>query len=535
MTNMMSPKSSDGVWINTANRSNLSDMSISSSGSSPSSTFKRNDSYLGQENNDFTNLAKDTLDDLDWCLSQLSTMKSRMSVSSMARNKFRSMMNEQLNTSIGDDDLVNGNENGRKKSNHQTQDYILSTFLDRETHLQKILPTSHSEPTTIETLSTGIPIRSLRGSISMIDGPIIQQPVDTIPKFGITCGNELELEKTLNKMDKWGMDIFHLDQITNHQPLTAIVYNIFLERNLLSTFKIPRKKCLLFLQALENSYVKDVPYHNSKHAADVTQTTHVLLNMDALEDVFTPLEILAALFASAIHDAGHPGVTNQFLVNTNSDLALLYNDESVLENYHVSTAFKLLQKEECNIIANFSKEERINFRKMVIDLVLATDMSKHMTLLADMKTMLETKDFTESEDLKLEDYSDRILVLQTMLHCADLSNPAKPLPLYIKWCGLVMEEFFQQGDRERKMNMDISPMCDRNNAAIEKTQVGFIDFVVRPVWETWADLVNPGAQDILETLECNKQYYQAKIGALRSRTTSKTNKDSLKEEEEEED
>ena len=65
-------------------------------------------------------------------------------------------------------------------------------------------------------------------------------------------------------------------------------------------------------------------------------------------------------------------------------------------------------------------------------------------------------------------------------------------------------------------------MCDRNNAAIEKTQVGFIDFVVRPVWETWADLVNPGAQDILETLECNKQYYQAKIGALRSRTTSST-------------
>ena len=171
---------------------------------------------------------------------------------------------------------------------------------------------------------------------------------------------------------------------------------------------------------------------------------------------------------------------------------------------------------------------------MVIDLVLATDMSKHMTLLADMKTMLETKDFTESEDLKLEDYPDRILVLQTMLHCADLSNPAKPLPLYIKWCGLVMEEFFQQGDRERKMDMDISPMCDRNNAAIEKTQIGFIDFVVRPVWETWADLVNPGAQQILETLENNKQYYQAKIGALRSRTTS-TKEDSLKEEEEDED
>lgn len=32
--------------------------------------------------------------------------------------------------------------------------------------------------------------------------------------------------------------------------------------------------------------------------------------------VFTDLEIMAALFASAIHDVDHPGVTNQFLINT---------------------------------------------------------------------------------------------------------------------------------------------------------------------------------------------------------------------------
>lgn len=32
--------------------------------------------------------------------------------------------------------------------------------------------------------------------------------------------------------------------------------------------------------------------------------------------VFTDLEILAAIFASAIHDVDHPGVSNQFLINT---------------------------------------------------------------------------------------------------------------------------------------------------------------------------------------------------------------------------
>lgn len=74
-----------------------------------------------------------------------------------------------------------------------------------------------------------------------------------------------------------------------------------------------------------------------------------------------------------------------------------------------------------------------------------------------------------------------------------------------------MEEFFLQGDKERAAGMDISPMCDRQNATVEKSQVGFIDYIVHPLWETWADLVHPDAQDILDTLEENRDYYQSLI------------------------
>lgn len=42
--------------------------------------------------------------------------------------------------------------------------------------------------------------------------------------------------------------------------------------------------------------------------------------------------------------------------------------------------------------------------------VLATDMSKHMNLLADLKTMVETKKVTSSGVLLLDNYSDRIQV-----------------------------------------------------------------------------------------------------------------------------
>nr|KAF6309804.1 phosphodiesterase 4C [Pipistrellus kuhlii] len=138
-------------------------------------------------------------------------------------------------------------------------------------------------------------------------------------------------------------------------------------------------------------------------------------------------------------------------------------------------------------------------------------MSKHMNLLADLKTMVETKKVTSLGVLLLDNYSDRIQVLQNLVHCADLSNPTKPLPLYRQWTDRIMAEFFQQGDRERASGLDISPMCDKHTASVEKSQVGFIDYIAHPLWETWADLVHPDAQGLLDTLEDNREWYLSKI------------------------
>ena len=109
----------------------------------------------------------------------------------------------------------------------------------------------------------------------------------------------------------------------------------------------------------------------------------------------------------------------------------MYNDESVLENHHLAVAFKLVQISDCDIFVNLSKKQRQTLRKMVIDMVrkklrskkefrqfsyhilqvLATDMSKHMSLLADLKTMVETKKVAGSGVLLLDNYIDRIQVI----------------------------------------------------------------------------------------------------------------------------
>ncbi|XP_068582705.1 3',5'-cyclic-AMP phosphodiesterase 4C-like isoform X2 [Cebidichthys violaceus] len=398
----------------------------------------------------YQQLALDTLEELDWCLDQLETIQTHRSVSEMASNKFKRMLNRELS-----------HLSEMSRSGNQVSEYISSTFMDKQNDVEIPSPTLKDK-----SMSHITGVRKLSHSSSLSSS--------SMPRFGVNTDHEDELAK---------------------------------ERELLKTFRIPVDTFVTYVMTLEDHYHGNVAYHNSLHAADVTQSTHVLLSTPALDAVFTDLEILAALFAAAIHDVDHPGVSNQFLINTNSELALMYNDESVLENHHLAVGFKLLHQEHCDIFQNLTKRQRQSLRKLVIDMVLATDMSKHMTLLADLKTMVETKKVTSSGVLLLDHYTERIQVLRNMVHCADLSNPTKALPLYRQWTERIMEEFFRQGDKERERGMEISAMCDKHTASVEKSQVGFIDYIVHPLWETWADLVHPDAQELLDTLEENREWY----------------------------
>ncbi|XP_055063467.2 3',5'-cyclic-AMP phosphodiesterase 4D isoform X8 [Misgurnus anguillicaudatus] len=442
----------------------------------------------------YQKLATETLEELDWCLDQLETLQTRHSVSEMASNKFKRMLNREL-THLSE----------MSRSGNQVSEYISNTFLDKQHDVEMPTPQTREE----KDKKKNQPMCQISGVKKLMHSTSLTN--SNIPRFGVKTDTEDSLAKELEDVNKWGLNVFKVTEFSGNRPLTVMMYTIFQERDLLKTFKIPLDTFITYLMTLEDHYHADVAYHNNIHAADVTQSTHVLLSTPALEAVFTDLEILAAIFASAVHDVDHPGVSNQFLINTNSELALMYNDSSVLENHHLAVGFKLLQEENCDIFQNLTKKQRQSLRKMVIDIVLATDMSKHMNLLADLKTMVETKKVTSSGVLLLDNYSDRIQVLQNMVHCADLSNPTKPLQLYKQWTDRIMEEFFSQGDRERERGMEISPMCDKHNASVEKSQVGFIDYIVHPLWETWADLVHPDAQDILDTLEDNREWYQSTI------------------------
>ncbi|CAF2134917.1 unnamed protein product [Rotaria magnacalcarata] len=451
-----------------------------------------------------------TLEELDWCLEQLETMQTHKSVSDLASLKFKRMLNKELSHFA---------ENN--KSGAQISDYLYSTYTDKkepDVDLSRGLQLDElTVVTTTKTLDTSMSSTTLMGQITGIQ-PATFTIMSPIPELGVDTHHVEELRLVLNHINDWGLDTFRIEDLSGQRPLTVITYRIFQERSLLRTYGIEPHTLISYLLTLEDHY-QSVPYHNKAHGADVCQSMHVLLNASALDGVFTELEIMSAIFASAVHDVDHPGVTNQFLINTKSDLALMYNDESVLENHHLAVAFKLLQADERNIFSHLTAKQIKTLRKMVIDMVLATDMSKHMQLLADLKTMVESKKVTGNNIIMLESYDDRIQVLQNMIHCADLSNPTKPLDIYIKWTDRIMEEFWRQGDKERDLGLEVSPMCDKRVASVEKHQVGFIEFIVHPLWETWADLVYPDASAILETLEQNRDWYQARLSPPSSSST----------------
>ena len=76
------------------------------------------------------------------------------------------------------------------------------------------------------------------------------------------------------------------------------------------------------------------------------------------------------LLGALVHDLGHPGVTNTFLITTDNRLALQYNDQHVLEMYHVAEAFRVLRKPGSDMLSSLTKEQYRHVRKNMVKIIL---------------------------------------------------------------------------------------------------------------------------------------------------------------------
>lgn len=283
----------------------------------------------------------------------------------------------------------------------------------------------------------------------------------------------------LKHLDDWSFDVFSVNDAADNHSLKFVGYELLQKYDIIAKYKINSNVLDTFLLNLEQGYSKyKNPYHNLCHGADVAQSVHVILTQSKLVHWLTDIEIFATIIAALIHDYEHTGTTNNFHIMTGSEVAVLYNDRAVLENYHISASFRMMKNEESNILSNLSREEYKEFRNLVIDMVLATDMSFHFQQLKNLKGLLS-----------MPESIDKSKALSMVLHCADIGHPAKEWNLHYKWTNLLLEEFFTQGDREKELGLPISPLCDRNSVLVAESQIGFIDFIVDPSFVLMSEML----------------------------------------------
>ena len=130
---------------------------------------------------------------------------------------------------------------------------------------------------------------------------------------------------------------------------------------------------------------------------------------------------------------------------------------------------------EFDLFENVDIETYKKFRKEMISCVLATDMAFHDVYVKFLENYKNADDKYQKN-------------MNLFIHSADISNPTKPFEIYFKWALLVVNEFYDQGDKEKKLGLTCS--CDREKVSLFKNQLGFINFIEEPYFKLFAECFN---------------------------------------------
>jgi len=205
-----------------------------------------------------------------------------------------------------------------------------------------------------------------------------------------------------------------------------------------------------------------------------------------MDEKLSKFELFGLLISSICHDANHDGFTNVFNEKAETPLGILFKNQSVMETHHCSVTIGVISKSETNLFHKLDPNEFKSMWNLIIQLILITDMAKHFNFLKEVNALCEKNQLT------FESASERLYGMQLILKCGDVSNVSRPFELADKWCDVLCEEFFRQGDLEMASGMEYtSPLNDRAHLDKPKSQIGFYNFVCLPLYVTAARVFPP--------------------------------------------
>ncbi|GHJ84156.1 hypothetical protein NliqN6_0558 [Naganishia liquefaciens] len=301
---------------------------------------------------------------------------------------------------------------------------------------------------------------------------------------------------------------------------------------------------------------KEVHEGASREQDNARMTLHGLLR---------PQDVLTVMIGAMGHDVGHPGLSNVFMKNAKTPLSQIYSDKSVLENMHCILVVQLLRKHGFQFLltgsssvtaktgltvvtnaASTSEPSPMSdlfpnvlpasatsqsfrrdvqpgavgdwrgFKKLLYATVLSTDMSLHFDWLKRFNDLGKRARAGLCVDMsEAEEEEARTLVCQSLIKCADISNPTRPIEVSEYWSTVLLDEWAVQASLERKLNLPISVVASADALIQAKGQIGFIDLFTLPLYETAADAM-PDLRYFADQCIANRALWQARYDTLQA-------------------
>lgn len=342
----------------------------------------------------------------------------------------------------------------------------------------------------------------------------------------IRIQNEMVIKSglTMDMLESWNLNPLELDKTRNK---AATIYFAGPQTHGVRCEQTSKA----FMDAAEAGHIRSNPYHNWFHAVDVSHAVWRLSQHCRLSSIVSSHEYLALIVSAVCHDIGHMGLNNAFLMETSHPLALMYNDRSPLENMSGAKLFAILAMPDCAMFGTLTAEQYREARKVCIEAILHTDNAQHFSMVKEVQMFYEVNSevlevsravfhdlqgdtdnddafpTAEAEEI-FKDDANRKLIMNLLLHTADLSNSTKPFRICQTWAYKALEEIFRQGDEELKLGLPVQALNDRNIVSKPFSQIGFIEFLVAPLLFTTVKVLPPTEQ-LLEQMILNAKSWQA--------------------------
>eukprot|EP01006_Ploeotia_vitrea_P048804 TRINITY_DN67274_c5_g2_i1.p1 TRINITY_DN67274_c5_g2~~TRINITY_DN67274_c5_g2_i1.p1 ORF type:complete len:916 (+),score=76.39 TRINITY_DN67274_c5_g2_i1:94-2841(+) len=290
---------------------------------------------------------------------------------------------------------------------------------------------------------------------------------------------------------------------SKHEYLIPFCIKLFESLGFIEQYSVPIDVLYRFLICVKRKY-RTVPYHSITHAFDVTHTLYTYLAHNKCRETLHDLDTFVLIVSALLHDIDHMGLNNSFHLKAETPLGVLCaasGAQSVLEVHHCNLSIELLAISECNPFVNLSHDVASDCIKMLLNNILATDMARHREFLERFRKMV-------ASGYNVEDPDHRRLACALLIKCADISNPSKPFDISRMWGIAMNEEFYLQGDAEKRRELTVTPNFLRGRTELASSQLGFINGVVKDMLELVAKSIWPGMEPILDELGNNVERWK---------------------------